>query len=131
MTRSLARSLTLLLLSCLLSLGAAGCGAVLVGSAVGAGTYVYMDGKVTGTYAATMDDAIRASRAALADLSIPLTAERRDGDEAELRGKLSRDTVSVDLELVGADLVEISVRVGLAGNRTASQRIHAAIGKHL
>lgn len=118
-----------LLIACLLPL--AGCGAVLVGSAVGAGTYVYVDGSVEGTYATTLDQAVTATRAALAELSIPLTRQSRDGNEAEIRGKLSKDPVTIDLELVGADLVEISVRVGLAGNRTASQRIHAAIGRHL
>ncbi|MUM77558.1 DUF3568 family protein [Pseudodesulfovibrio sp. F-1] len=125
-TRAVATALLLVTL-----LGSAGCGAILLGGAAAAGTYVYFDGQAKNTYNASFQKAYDASLAACRELTIPVTSETRDGTSGKITGKLSGDTVIISLKLVGDNLTEITVRVGLIGNESASRRIHATISRHL
>lgn len=125
-TRSAAAMLLAAMLLC-----SAGCGAIIVGGAAAAGTYVYLDGQAKNTYSASLQRSYDASLAACRELSIPVTSESRGGSSATIKGKLSGDTVVIAMELVGDDRTEITVRVGLFGNESASRRIHATISRHL
>ena len=110
---------------------AAGCGAIIVGGAAAAGTYAYMNGQAKGTYSTGINAAFDASLAACKELGIPVVKQSLSGADADIEGKLSGDTVTISLELVGDNLTEIVVRVGLWGNESASRRIHNAIGRRL
>jgi len=125
-TRAMA---TTLLLGTLLF--SAGCAAILVGGAAATGTYVYLDGQAKNTYQASLQKSYNASLAACRELTIPVTSETRDGTSGKITGKLSGDTVIISMKLVGDNLTEITVRVGLFGNESASRRIHATISRHL
>jgi len=112
---------------CLMLLATAGCGAILVGGGAALGTFAYVNGEATGTYDTSLDKAFAASKAVCAELGIPVLKEEKDNSSAKIQGKLNGDTVIISLELVGEDITEISVRVGLWGNESASRRIHNAI----
>jgi hypothetical protein len=128
--KTITRAATSLLL-CAMLLCSAGCGALIIGGAAAAGTYVYLDGQAKGTYDATLQRSLDAGLAACKSLGIPVTSQSMDGASAKIVGKLSGDTVYITMHLVGDNLTEISVRVGLFGNESASRRIHAAIADRL
>ncbi len=116
---------------CALPLLFGGCGAVIVGGAAAGATYAYVNGQAKAMYNVDLNTAYRASIDALHDLSIPVVEERKTADEATVEAKLSGDTVTVSLDAVGEDATEITVRVGLMGNKTSSARIHKAIRERL
>ncbi|QJB55969.1 DUF3568 domain-containing protein [Pseudodesulfovibrio sp. zrk46] len=109
----------------------AGCGAVIVGGGAALGTYAYVNGDAVGSYDSSLDNAYAASKAACSELGIPIVKERKDNSEARIQGKMGGDTVTIALELVGMDITEISVRVGLFGQEDAARRIHNAITSRL
>lgn len=125
-TRAMATAL--LLATLLLS---AGCAAILVGGAAATGTYVYLDGQAKNTYSASLQKSYDASLAACRELTIPVTSTAKDGTSGKITGKLSGDTVIISMKLVGDNQTQITVRVGMFGNESASRRIHAAISRHL
>lgn len=104
-----------------------GCGAVIVGGGAALGTYAYVNGEATGTYDATLDTAFVAAKGACSALGIPVTKEEKDNSSARIVGKFNGDTVTISMKLVGEDITEISVRVGLWGNEGSSRRIHNSI----
>ncbi len=118
-------------LLCLTLFVTAGCGAVLVGGGAALGTYAYMNGRTTGNYATPLDKAYTAAKGACAELGIPITMEEKDGGSATVEGKYGGESVTISMELIGFDVTEITVRVGLWGNETSSRRIHNAITSRL
>ncbi|MFH1913244.1 MAG: DUF3568 family protein [Pseudomonadota bacterium] len=125
-TRATATALLLVTLLC-----SAGCGAILLGGAAAAGTYVYLDGQARNTYSASLQQGYDASLAACRELTIPVTSKAKDGTSAKITGKLSGDTVIISMKLVGDNLTQITVRVGMFGDESTSRRIHATISRHL
>ena len=109
----------------------AGCGAVLMGGGAALGTYAYVNGDATGTYDATLNKAFEATKDACGELGIPITKEEMDKSSARILGKFNGDTVTISLDLVGMDITEITVRVGLWGNEASSRRIHNGITMRL
>lgn len=109
----------------------AGCGALILGGAAAAGTYVYFDGQSKNTYHTNLNTAYRASKQACTALSIPITREAIDGRSATVEGRLSGDTVTISLQSVGEQLTTITIRVGLFGDESTSLRIHTAIRERL
>lgn len=110
----------------------AGCGAMIVGGGAAAvGTYAYVNGQSIGTYDADIATAFAASKTACNQLGIPVIKEKMTRSDGEIQGKLSGELVTISLKTVGAGLTEISVRVGLWGNKASSRRIHSAINQHL
>lgn len=124
------RIATAILMACML-LSTTGCGAILLGGAGVAGTYAYLNGQSKGTYNASLTKSYEASLAACKALQIPVTLQTKNGASAQVEGKLSGDTVYISLKLIGDNLTQITVRVGLMGNESASHRIHNAIRERL
>jgi outer membrane lipopolysaccharide assembly protein LptE/RlpB len=124
------RLLSILILGALL-LFSAGCGAVLVGGAAAGATYAYVDGQAKATYGASLNTAYSAALTALHDLSIPVVEERKTANDASIKARLSGDTVFISLDSINESSTEITVRVGLMGNKSSSARIHNAIRERL
>jgi len=125
------RQITAAILISIMCFFTAGCGAVIVGGAAAAGTYYYMDGQAKGTYNSSLNKAYNAAQAACKELQIPVTELSKNGASASVIGSLSDDTVTISLKLVGDNITEITVRVGLWGNEESSHRIQNAIAKRL
>lgn len=114
-----------------LTLLLAGCGAMVMGGAAATGTYFYVNGKAQGTFSVDVQSAFDAAQATCNELQIPIVSQRKTETEAGIKGRLSGDDVTISMVLVGADLTQISVRVGLMGNEPASRRILGAISGRL
>jgi outer membrane protein OmpA-like peptidoglycan-associated protein len=115
---------------CLLS----GCAVALLGLGAAAGTFAYVEGKLTRTYENGYHESIQASTTALARLSIPVASQ--SGDEAKTTVVAKRaDGKTVEVEVVNLkrSQTEIGVRTGLVGvwDREASLQIHRAIAAQL
>ena len=108
--KTITRAATSLLL-CAMLLCSAGCGALIIGGAAAAGTYVYLDGQAKGTYDATLQKSLDAGLAACKSLGIPVTSQSMDGASAKIVGKLSGDTVYITMHLVGDNLILSTLHV--------------------
>lgn len=121
------------------ALANSGCLVVAAGAAAGAAAgYVYMEGNVHRSYAANLDDVQAATRTALADLSMPLVAENREGGQGFLESRTAegeRVRIYLDVQDAGdptvGPLTQVGVRVATFGDRPVSQRLLDQIGAHL
>lgn len=122
-----AKQFTASLFVCAMCFCTAGCGAIIVGGAAAAGTYYYMDGQAQATYSTSLNKAFDASLAACKQMGITVTKQSKTGASAEISGVLSGDTTTISLKLVGDNITEITVRIGLWGNEESSRRLQKAI----
>jgi len=117
----------------------AGCLAVAAGAAGGAAVgYVYCQGKVCQTYAASLQDTEAATRSALADLGMPVEEEEFDATGGFFRSKTSDgDAVRIHLDVqeskfpADGPLTRVCVRVATFGDHPVSARMLDQIGVHL
>jgi hypothetical protein len=118
----------------LVMLANGGCLAAAVGASVAAagGTagYLYYKGNIPNDFNADINTTWVATKAALADLRMPLTRENRDGQKGTLETKTGTgDTVTLYLETrpiqVPADgpITRVNVRVGTLGDEKISDRL--------
>jgi hypothetical protein len=97
----------------LLALNLCGCVALLAGAAGGAGTAVWLSGKMTQQFKAPYDRTIEASKSSLQSMGLPILKETREPDIAQLRSKYSDDReVWVDIRPVTDTTTRVEVRVG-------------------
>lgn len=108
-----------------------GCLVVAAGAA-GAGTVAYVEGASTGIVKATPPAALVAAKAAFDDMDIYITSQDSSKTYAELVGKTSDDTnITVQVHLKAKGVSDLSVRVGIFGDRDLSDTIFAHIQDHL
>ena len=107
-----------------------GCGAILLGGAAAAGTYVYMDGQAEREYSAPLKAVFNASLSACKALGIPVTSSSLTNADGSIKGDYGSDPIWITMEQNG-NLVKVKVRVGLLGNENNSRRIHNAIAQRL
>lgn len=108
-----------------------GC-AVAAGAAAGVGTYAWSTGKLSFTTPNTVTQAKDATLAAFNELDIATTKQKVDNLGGTIKGKTVRGkTVTVDVEPVSSDITKIEIRVGVFGDRAASERIADAIKQNL
>lgn len=109
----------------------AGCGAIIAGTAAATGTYVYVDGQARADYRAGLGRTYDASLAACRSLGMNISGQEIDGDSASISADYRGDDVWIRLSLEADNFTEVSVRVGLLGNKVRSRRIHDAIAANL
>ncbi len=122
-----------------LALGANGCAAVLIGGAVAAGGaaagYAYYKGDVYFDFAAPFHPTWTAASAALQDLGLPVVNYSLQADHGEIQSRTPEDeSVTLYIEpatAAGAAVTRVHIRVGIFGNQTLSERIHAQISNRL
>ncbi|MFW5489564.1 MAG: DUF3568 family protein [Desulfovibrio sp.] len=117
---------TLAVLFCL-----SGCAAVIVGGAAAGGTYYYVTGWLNKDYNVTVNQAYAAGMAACKDLGLSVKKHSKNLTEASIDAKDSDRDVWITMDSKTERITKISVRVGLTGDKVASQRIHDAIARHL
>ncbi|MCK9230334.1 MAG: DUF3568 domain-containing protein [Syntrophales bacterium] len=115
----------------LLMLGSAGCAPLVIGGAAvtaGAGTYVYVQGELKTDYPYQFEQVWNATERVFADMrGIDVIPEKEIG-KGRIEGIIDSEKVRVTITYKARELTNVSVRVGLIGDRTASQRIHDKIG---
>ncbi|WP_461211086.1 DUF3568 family protein [Desulfocurvus sp. DL9XJH121] len=111
--------------------GLSGCAVVAAGAMAGGGTYAYISGWGTKTYNVDISTAFNAARGACNSLGLSVTKTERHLSEAEIEAKDGDSSVWIDLKSKGVRVTEIAVRVGVLGDKVASERIHDHISQRL
>lgn len=119
------------LLVCAMCFLTVGCGAYIAGGVASAGSYYYLDGQARATYNTSLDAAYNASVSACGEMGITVTDQVMKVASAKVIGKLSNDMVTISLKLIGDNITEIIVRVGIWGNEESSRRIQKEISSRL
>ncbi len=107
-----------------------GCAAALlaVGAGAGIGTYKYFEGSVSRDYPIAYARAIDAANSALENHQISITNSMDEGTVSKIDA-VRKDGTKVSLKLAdrGQGVTAISIRVGLLGDTSASEKIHDQI----
>lgn len=129
----MAKRITVFIFSGLLLLNIYGCFALFAGAAGGAGTSVWLSGKLGQEFHSPYERTISASRAALESLKLEVTKETKEGDVTQLKSKYSDGKeIWIDIRKVTESSTKVEVRVGAINpDKEASDRILKSIQKHL
>ena len=110
-----------LLLSASLSIG---CPAVLVGGAAGGGAVAYIRGELKTTEEVSLNRAWRAAQTAMSDLEFSITDKEKDAFDARIHASgAGGKAIDVALKKISPTRTEISIRVGLFGDKSLSRQI--------
>ncbi len=124
------RCLRSLVLSTLLFLGLPSCAPVLFvgGAVVGAGTYSYLIGEVETSERATVEEAYNAALVALKKLRLEVLDSEYDALSGKIEAeRIDEGTIIINFKRKNINLTQISVRVGLLGEKEDGQTVLNAI----
>ena len=125
------RFLTIALLVSAIAIGA-GCAAVVVGAAAGAGTAVYVSGELKAREYTSYDRAWDATMAGMNDLGYAVTEQEKGAVEGDIVARAPGDKkIKVQVRKVSGTIAEFRIRVGTWGDKAYSEAILATIKKHL
>jgi len=109
-----------------------GCVALVAGAAGGAGTAVWLSGKLTQEVNAPLDKSVKAVKRALSSLKLKVTKETTKDDVVQFMSKYSDDkTVWIDVHKVSDSVSRIDIRVGMSGDKVAARKILDKILRYL
>lgn len=109
-----------------------GCAVILAGAAGGAGTAVWLSGKLTLEAKASFDKSIKASRSGLKALDMPIEKETVTKSVAQIIAKHNDGRkVWVDIHKITNTSSRIEVRVGATGDKAAAQKVMDKIQRYL
>lgn len=111
-----------------------GCAALLLGSAAGgAGTAVWLSGKLTQQVNASFESTIEAAKSGLKALNLEVTKETKEENVAQIKSKYSDGkTIWIDIRRITETSSKIEVRVGaVTSDKEAAAKILNSIKKHL
>lgn len=105
---------------------------LILGAGAGAGTAVYVMGKLTEDVSAPVANVHAAAKAAIADLGIPVIQDKSDALSAHLESEFSDGKrVWIDIEKKSETISTLTIRVGLTGDEVRSREILAKVKHHL
>lgn len=107
-----------------------GCAVMLVGAGAGAGagTVAYVQGEHSQVHAGNYERVWSATLAALSQMNIKVIKTEKDALSGTITARRADDTsVTVKVEPTGADTTTVKIRVGMFGDRAASESIQARI----
>jgi len=107
-----------------------GCAVMLVGAGAGAGagTVAYLQGEHSQVHAGNYDRVWSATVAALNQMNIRVIKTEKDALGGTIAARRADDTaVSIKVEPSRADTATVKIRVGVFGDRAASESIQARI----
>ena len=110
-----------------------GCVALLVGAAGGAGTAVWLGGKLSQEVNTPFERTVKATKLALQSLKLEITKETTEQNIAQIMSKYSDGkTIWVDIRRITEASSKIEVRVGaVSGDKAAADRILKRIERYL
>lgn len=120
-----------LVLVAFLGFSVTGCGAVILGSAVAGGTYVYVAGQAKQKYNADLSTTYKAALEACKNLDLKVEDGKKRLSDATVKAIDVDTTVYIDLSSTSSKVTEVSVRYGILGDEQASSRILSAIAQKL
>ena len=111
-----------------------GCTAALVGGAAvgaGTGTFVYMKGERKTDYSQSFDSVWKACEKTVADMRGLDVMPAKEIGKGTISALIDGEKVDIAITYKARNLTTVSVRVGLIGNKQASQLIHDKIEDNL
>ena len=109
-----------------------GCATVLVAGAGGVGTAFWLSGKLSETVAFPREKVVDATRAALKSMNMEIEKETEAADVTQLITKYTDGSKTwIDIRPIAKDSSKIEIRVGVRGNKSASNEILQKIKKNL
>ena len=123
----------LMLLSLLLfAMELAGCAALLVGGAAGAGSVVCIKGQLKEDMSASVPTVHNASISTLKDLNLPIIEDNHDKLSAKIKSRFADGNyVWIEIDSVTAESSKLTIRVGILGDEHKSRQILDGIHQHL
>jgi hypothetical protein len=117
----------------LLFLNLCGCVAVVAGTAGGAGTSMWLSGKLTEEFHASYEQTISAAEKALDALRLGLIKSTREDDVTQLKSKYTDGKeIWIDVRKISANSTKVEVRVGAVHpDKAAADKILKTIQKYL
>ncbi|MDD5254446.1 MAG: DUF3568 family protein [Candidatus Omnitrophica bacterium] len=110
-----------------------GCLAIFAGAAAGAGTAVWLSGKLTQQFDASYERTIDAADSALRSLKLGVIKESKEANVTQLRSEYSDGkNIWIDIRKVTETATKVEVRVGaVSHDKAASEKILKRIQAHL
>jgi hypothetical protein len=130
--RKISSSLLSVVIFLIFSASLSGCVFLLGAAAGGAGTALWVSGKLSVQESATYDKAVQATKKALASMNMAIKQETRTDKVTKITSEYTDgSTVWIDLRPVDANSSRIVIRVGMRGDKAASEKILEKIRKYL
>lgn len=123
-----------LTISLVMGMVVSGCAVAVLatGAGLGAGTYAWIKGELKRTYPVTYDAAWNASSDALQSLEMPVVSQQRDALKGTIMAKRADGSdVRIDVKYLTENTTQVSIRIGLFGDRADSARVHETIQARL
>lgn len=116
-----------------LLLNMCGCFLLLAGTAGGAGTAMWLSGKLSQEFNASYEKTLAAAKKALISLKLEVTKESKDENVAQLKSKYSDGReIWIDIHKVTDNSSKVDVRVGgVNSDKAAADKILKKIQRYL
>jgi hypothetical protein len=111
-----------------------GCAALVVGGAAagaGAGTYLYANGELTADYRDSFEKVWEACVRTVAAMKGTAVAPSKDISKGTIEAVIDGEKCRFSISYKAKDVTSVAIRVGLVGNKIASQRLHDKVGENL
>lgn len=117
----------------ILLIGLYGCATLLVGTAAGAGTAVWLGGKLTQEFDASYERTIDAAKKALQSLKLEIAKEIKEENVAQLRSKyIDGKDIWIDIRRITENSTKVEVRVGaVSPDKQAAAKILKRVQNYL
>lgn len=120
------------LLVAVLLLNFSGCVAIVAGTAGGAGTALWLGGKVSEEVKVPLKKAVAATTSALKSMRLEITKTTVKDEVAQIKSKyFDGRVIWVDIKKLTEDSSQIEIRVGMKGDKEASTKILERIKRYL
>lgn len=111
-----------------------GCIALVVGAGAGAGTYAYVDGRLSRTYRASYAKTYDVCKDILRDMNQPILEEKTEDTQTTIKTKRSDETpMTITVRIIDPEWTEVSVRTGYIGvwKKEISEQFHEFIAERI
>lgn len=126
------RNTVLVVALLLLAVNTSGCVPLIAAGAGGAGTAMWLSGKLTEEVNASYDRTIRAAKSALDSMGLIIKKEVRKDDVAQIMSTYTDGkTIWIDLRPITKSKTKIEVRVGAIADKAATRDVLDRILKYL
>jgi len=125
-------SLLLVVIACAFILS--GCAAAVIGGAAvggGTGAYFYVNGELKTDYPSSFDKAWNACEKTVAYMKATDVFPEKEISKGTIQAIIDGERVRFVVEYKTKDLTTVSIRVGIIGNKSASQRLHDKVAAYL
>ena len=107
-------------------------GCVIAAVGAGAGTVAYVRGDLQTVESKSLDDVYEAAEKAIKELRLNVTKKTKDAMSATIVARDAQDKkITIKLSATTEETTKLSIRIGVFGSETKSQRIYEEIKKNL